>query len=76
MDLGPPALEKEPGMQTAYYWVILAAYATGNSVTRDRTFRQAEEKLMEDEFQKLEHLLKLKNIYYERRSPENVNFGQ
>ena len=59
-------------MQTAYYWVILAADVICNSITGEKTFRQAEEELMEDEFQKLEQLLALKNIHYERRSPESI----
>ena len=72
MDYGPPALEKEPGMQAAYYWVIVAADGIGNSVTKEKTFRQAEIELTEEEFEKLEQLLEVKGIRYERKITENT----
>ena len=36
MDYGPRALEIEPGIVTAYYWIIIAADETGNSTAREK----------------------------------------
>ena len=57
MDYAPIALEKEPGMQTAYFWTVVAADATGNSVARDKALESAREGLTEEEHERLMNLL-------------------
>lgn len=57
MDYAPMALEKEPGMQAAYYWMILAAEGMGNSIGRDKTLQRAKTELSFEEFSRLEKLL-------------------
>lgn len=57
MDYAPKALEKEPGMQTAYYWMVLAADGMGNSVAREKALAMAKEELSTEELSKLSRLL-------------------
>lgn len=58
MDYAPPALEKEPGMQTAYYWIIKAADGMGNTVGKAKALETAKEQLTEEEYRRLQLLLK------------------
>ena len=57
MDYAPVALEKEPGMQAAYYWLVYAADETGNSIARDKAIENAKEELTEEEYERLAKLL-------------------
>lgn len=59
MDFGPAALEIEPGIQAAYYWIIIAADNMGNSVARDQFMKKASEELIEEEYTRLQELLEL-----------------
>ena len=59
MELGPRALEIEPGIQAAYYWVIIAADNMGNSVAREQFLKKAQEELIEEEYERLTELLTL-----------------
>ena len=61
MELGPRALEIEPGIQAAYYWVIIAADNMGNSVAREQFLKKAQEELIEEEYERLTELLTLQN---------------
>lgn len=61
MDYGPRALEIEPGILTAYYWIIIAADETGNSVAREKFLQKASEDLIDEENEKLKKLLALQN---------------
>jgi len=61
MDYGPRALEIEPGILTAYYWIIIAADETGNSTAREKFLRKAAEDLIDEENEKLLKLLALQN---------------
>jgi hypothetical protein len=54
-------LEIEPGILTAYYWIIIAADETGNSVAREKFLQKASEDLLEEENEKLMKLLALQN---------------
>ena len=58
MDYAPLALEREPGMQEAYYWIVYAADEMGNSVARESALEKAENELTKEEFHKLMRLLK------------------
>ena len=57
MDYAPVALEKEPGMQDAYFWTVVAADSTGNSVARDKALVNAKDGLTEEEYERLMNLL-------------------
>ena len=57
MDYAPLALEKEPGMQAAYYWMVLAAEGMGNSVAREKAMEKAKAELSSEEFGRLINLL-------------------
>ena len=57
MDYAPLALEKEPGMQAAYYWMILAADGMGNSIAREKALGNARESLADEEYARLMNLL-------------------
>ncbi len=57
MDYAPVALEKEPGLQTAYFWTVLAADGIGNSIARDKALENAKEGLTDEEYEKLMTLL-------------------
>lgn len=61
MDYGPRALEIEPGILTAYYWIIIAADETGNSTAREKFLQKASEDLIDEENEKLMKLLALQN---------------
>ena len=61
MDYGPRALEIEPGILTAYYWIIIAADETGNSMAREKFLQKAAEDLIDEENEKLMKLLALRN---------------
>jgi DNA-binding SARP family transcriptional activator len=61
MDYGPRALEIEPGILTAYYWIIIAADETGNSMAREKFLQKAAEDLIDEENEKLMKLLALQN---------------
>jgi hypothetical protein len=58
---GPRALEIEPGILTAYYWIIIAADETGNSMAREKFLQKAAEDLIDEENEKLMKLLALQN---------------
>ena len=62
MDYGPRSLEIEPGILTAYYWIIIAADETGNSVAREKFLQKASEDLIDEENEKLMKLLALQNL--------------
>ena len=57
MDYAPVALEKEPGMQTAYFWTIVAADGIGNSIARDKALDNAKIELTDEEYERLMNLL-------------------
>ena len=61
LDFGPKTLELEPGIQSAYYWIIVAADGMGNSVTKDKFLQKAEQELIEEEYEKLQQLLAVHN---------------
>ena len=61
MDYGTRALEIEPDIFTAYYWIIIAADETGNSMAREKLLQKAAENLIDEENDKLMKLLALKN---------------
>ena len=61
MDYGPRALEIELGILTAYYWIIIAADETGNSVAREKFLQKATEDLIDEENEKLLKLLAVQN---------------
>lgn len=61
LDFGPKALELEPGIQSAYYWIIVAADGMGNSVTKDKFMKKAADELIEEEYEKLQQLLSVHN---------------
>ena len=61
MEYGPRALEIEPGILTAYYWIIIAADETGNSMAREKFLQKAAEDLIDEENEKLMKLLALQN---------------
>ena len=52
MDYGSRALEIEPGILTAYYWIIIAADETGNSMAREKFLQKAAEDLIDEENEK------------------------
>lgn len=54
------ALSLEPGMQDAYYWISIAAEATGNSMMKERYDQMAREELPEEEYQTVQHLLEIR----------------
>ena len=54
------ALSLEPGIQDAYYWISIAAEATGNSMMKDRYNQMARDELPEEEYQKVQHLLEIR----------------
>ena len=58
MEYAPVALEKEPGMQAAYFWTVKAAEGIGNSVGKAKALEAAKEALTEEEYEKLILLLK------------------
>jgi len=43
-----------------YYWITIAAEATGNSMMKDRYDQMAREELAEEEYQKVQHLLEIR----------------
>ena len=51
----------EPGILTAYYWIIIAADETGNSTAREKFLQKAAEDLIDEENEKLKKLLALQN---------------
>ena len=53
MDYAPSALEKGPGMQAAYYWIIKAADGMGNTVGKAKALETAKEQLTEEEYRRL-----------------------
>ena len=57
IDYGSKAIRLEPGLQDAYYWVIVAAENIGNSATREMCLATAKQELTEEEYDKLIHLL-------------------
>ena len=57
IDYGSKAIRLEPGLQDAYYWVIVAAENIGNSATREMCLATAKQELTEEEYDKLTHLL-------------------
>ena len=57
MDYAPVALEKEPGIQEAYFWTVIAADSTGNSIAKDKALENAKEGLTEEEYGRLMNLL-------------------
>ena len=57
MDYAPLALEKEPGMQAAYYWMILAAEGMGNSVAKEKALERAIKELRSEEHERLSKVL-------------------
>jgi len=59
MDYAPKALELEPGIQEAYYWLVVAADMIGNSVAKEKALVKAKENLIEEEYAKLQQLLEL-----------------
>lgn len=54
MDFGPQALEIDPGIQTAYYWIIIVADGIGNSVVKEKFLQKAKEELIDEEYEKLQ----------------------
>ena len=54
------ALSLEPGIQDAYYWISIAAEATGNSIMKERYDQMARDELAEEEYQKVQNLLALR----------------
>ena len=61
MDYGTRALEIELDIFTAYYWIIIAAGETSNSMAREKLLQKAAENLIDEENDKLMKLLTLKN---------------
>ena len=61
------ALSLEPGIQDAYYWISIAAEATGNSMMKDRYNQMAKEELPEEEY------LKVQNRWRYERIRKNKN---
>ena len=59
MDFGPAALEIEPGIQVAYYWIIIAADNLDNSVAKDQFMKKASKELIEEEYERLQEMLEL-----------------
>lgn len=59
MDYAPKALELEPGIQEAYYWLVVAADMIGNSVAKEKALEKAKDNLIEEEYAKLLQLLEL-----------------
>ena len=57
MDYAPLALEREPGMQAAYYWIVVAADGMGNSVARESALEKAASELTKEEYSRLMTLL-------------------
>ena len=49
-----------PNIQDAYYWISIAAEATGNSMMKDRYDQMARDELPEEEYQKVQHLLEIR----------------
>ena len=57
-NIPPVALEKEPGMQAAYFWTVKAADGIGNSIGKAKALEAAKEALTGEEYEKLILLLK------------------
>ena len=57
IEYGSKAIRKEPGIQDAYYWVILAAEKMGNGAMRELCLTTAREELTEEEYGKVIQLL-------------------
>ena len=62
IDYGSKAIRLEPGLQDAYYWVIIAAENIGNSATRERCLATARQELTDEEYEKLTHLLNASKV--------------
>ena len=62
IDYGSKAIRLEPGLQDAYYWVIIAAENLGNSATRERCLATARQELTDEEYEKLTHLLNASKV--------------
>lgn len=58
MGYAPMALEKEPGMQEAYFWMVRASETMGNSVAKEKALEKAKEELEKEEYERLLLLLK------------------
>ena len=43
-----------------YYWISIAAEATGNSMMKDRYDQMTRDELPEEEYQKVQHLLEIR----------------
>ena len=71
MDYAPVALEHEPGMHAAYYWIVIAADGMGNSVAREKALEKAKMELTDEEYGKLMILLRTVGHASERKVSEN-----
>ena len=71
MDYAPMALEKEPGIQAAYYWIVVAADEMGNSVAREKALEKAKMELTEEEYGRLMNLLRTLGHTSGRKSADN-----
>ena len=59
VEYGARAIRIEPGIQDAYYWMVIAANHTGNTAVRDKCMETANDALTDEEFEKLSQLLRL-----------------
>lgn len=69
MEYAPVAIEKEPGMQEAYYWTVVASDEMGNGLARDNALARAKTELLDEEYEKLERLL---TVNGHLKKPENA----
>ena len=53
-------LRLEPGIQDAYYWLIVASENMGNSMTAGSYDKMAQEQLSEEEYDRLQQVLALR----------------
>ena len=59
VEYGAKAIRIEPGIQDAYYWMVLAANHIGNTAAREKSLAMAREELDEEEYEKLMQVLGL-----------------
>ena len=60
LDYASRALRLEPGIQDAYYWLIVASENMGNSMTAGSYDKMAQEQLSEEEYDRLQQVLALR----------------
>lgn len=56
---GPEAIRMDPGIQDAYYWVVIAADNIGSSATKERCLETAKAELVDEEYEKLMSMLNM-----------------